>query len=91
VSLRERFRAFLHPDLLADRHATVILARLAELEARELHHALTIKESADQIARHLKRVSAIEQRSEAREENGNGRSNDLTRRLLDIKLRQGGS
>jgi len=91
LSLSERIRAFLHPDLVAERHATVILARLDELEARELHHALTVKESADQIARHLKRVAAIEQRSGQRNNGHDPAQLDLTRRVLDYKLGKGGA
>lgn len=91
MSLRERIRAFLHPDALPDRLATVILARVVKLEDDATRHELVLRESADQIARHLKRVAAIEQRSEAREEGGSGARHDLTRRLLDIKLGKGGS
>jgi len=93
VSLRGRIQAFLHPTALPDRLAGGILARLQRLEDDATRHEIVLKESADQIARHLKRVAAIEQRGEAREDAGNGHGirADLTKRLLDIKLRQGGS
>lgn len=87
MSLRQRILAFLHPDLLPDRLATGILARLQTLEDDAIRHEIVLKESADQIARHLKRVAAIEQRSEARE-NGVTTLSDVTRRVLEMKLGQ---
>lgn len=86
MSLRDRFRAFLHPDLLADRHATVILERLQKIEDDALRHEIVMRETADQVARHLKRVAAIEHRQGEREERGINGMSDVTRRILEMKL-----
>lgn len=91
MSLLSRFRAFLHPSELPARLAEGILERLTRLEDDAVRHEITLKESADQISRHLKRVAAIEQRSEGREDGGNGRIPELTRRVLDYKLGKGGA
>ncbi len=90
MSLLTRIRAFLHPTELPARLSAGILERLTKLEDDAVRHEITLKESADQISRHLKRVAAIEQRSGDREEGGNGRLPELTRRVLDYKLGKGG-
>jgi len=88
MSLRDRLRAFLHPDLLHDRLATVILERVTKLEDDALRYELMVKESADQISRHLKRVAAIEQRQEQRAGRDSGGMDEVTRRVLEFKLGQ---
>lgn len=86
MSLRDRFRAFLYPDYLPDRHATVILARLQTIEDDAIRHEIVMKETADQVARHLKRVAAIEHRQGEREERGINGMSDVTKRILEMKL-----
>lgn len=90
MSLLSRLRAFLHPTELPVRLAEGILERVQKLEDDAVRHEITLKESADQISRHLKRVAAIEQRAGDREEPANGRIPELTRRVLDYKLGKGG-
>jgi len=86
LSFRDRLTAFLHPDLVADRHATVILARLDAIEADAVRHEIVMRETADQVGRHLKRVAAIEQRQGEREATGFQSMSDVTKRILEIKL-----
>jgi phage shock protein A len=87
VSLRGRIEAFLHPSALPERLAGGILARLQRLEDDATRHEIVLKESADQISRHLKRVAAIEQRSQ----NGDDPAQtDLTKQLLAYKLGRAG-
>lgn len=89
MSLRGRIEAFLHPSVLPERLAGGILARIQKLEDDAIRHELVLRESADQISRHLKRVSAIEQRQEGREDSPENHKDELTRRILDYKLGKG--
>jgi len=91
VNLRGRIQAFLHPSALPERLAGGILDRLKALEDDAVRHEIVLKESADQISRHLKRVAAIEQRQDERSGRDSGGLDEVTRRVLEFKLGQRGN
>jgi hypothetical protein len=86
VSLRDRIRAFLHPDLVAERSAAVILARLEELEEAQVHRELVFKQLADAVKRNVQKAAAIEQRNGGR--NGTGA---IEQRIFELKFPKAGS
>jgi len=86
LRLRERVRAFLHPNPPEHVALSALQERVALLEAREVAHDVAWSEAKDQIARHLKRVSEVERRAKNRD-NGQRELDQLDQLVLSAKLR----
>lgn len=88
MGLLDRISAFLHPHPGGVRgvgeRLEAVEARLTELETHQVSHDVAWTEAKDQIARHLKRVAAIEQRQGAHNERS-----EISRRVLELKLGKG--